>query len=1773
MEPVVPNENGIQNVAPPITTEKPKYIPVTPTIEWDYFLRSFYELEYLAKISTASQNLQIVSLGVASMIQEKPIEGVLSSMNVIVQSFQREIQRKLRILTRIIKIQGRILGQDKEGVNEQVFSISSQILIHTYQLIFESPQTFDKGFPNQTQTLKSFFHQYAYPIMKTVVDGNLEIGDHLRLSMCQIIQKLKEDKQSVLMSHNLEDNQIYTTINNITNDNQEKEQLFYRLCQLLNLSMNKDPLSTTTPTTTTTTTIQRDSILNLIDSVVSQFGSLTSILLGQILDFLILSTILGIPDGPIVTVVESFVSSNSALTTMFKSWHHHEEVDILNLYFSILDLIQVRLSSQLCNTTVSGDSGDVVDDDKLATDREKKIMECIDQVFEDVTVLVPSILDRINMDSPSSNSSSSSSMRLLDVILSATDCDIQPSVVHNVFVPSILGFLKEFDLRPESRDFLLLKSLNFAYYASTNKEPEKLVERTLQAITKFQNKIGRNLKNDQDIIGILLDLASLFCRRRSEREGIYSMISSQIYEALTICNNWSDGEAFKHLVFHMIRVGILAISGGMNQYKYFVFFFPPLLTRINDLPFVPLSEKEDKILDEEKNKKEDEKKQKESSSSSSSSSTTTTAVNNNVNDRQQHQLIKLCEQKNTPENYRIILVLGIIKILEEMIIKGSDMSVLLSDGFPLVLRLYKSSDMISHLIHFISRKYEVNNSFASILEFKYALDFCEKNFEEETMDYVRSSFREILEKGKRDYMKTFSSVCKSMLKEKYFVTLRNYIFGILGDLNMKQKIELCNLVSMIIDLYGYEKNQLQSILYDQERRIQEGEVINKEDLVVVDPSLTVIGRIGSHVIKSTETVLNDNVFNDLNISRLSSLLSRVVLYRNLFPNELKSNQHLSTDDLIKLFGSKFPPEVIEDRSTMNVLTSLSQRIERITNNLTKYKHVADEAIKCLDIMFNLDIPNAEKLNNNEKLKYRIEYLNNYVYNIKKNVELRNHLISNCNYSDIIWNKDLTMMMAIDDKTNLEEKFKSNLSELYQNGWVDLYTQMYGSVDQSTGQEREIIVDGANIKLKNLFKDNWAISLSIEDLRSRRNVILKDVEKLLKLDVKHPKRQIFMNIKLSLLTKEDKLESDFQDQKLIETTKPKVKRYYWIRLNSKFFKTVSTCGSNISGCYAPNGDHAEKIVENSLKSNVAIISLYEEDRDHTGKDKQKGDEIENLEVIFTDQGMYVYKLYTNSHPYDTTLGWILFFKSLIEYNFVPAIILPKHFPNTKIYSYIQGYVSPQLYGSTITYKDSFFEEHGVDSYYDFKPEKIKVGDIVIDRETVSLIEIPNNDVDVKDNKGNGRAQLLSSSTGLKPVARREKKVIVQRQKDFAGTVMTQVIKKLTLDTKFAYKETLTMFGRSISKYINEYITNGIRDTSILTIGIDLDQWGGNNKKKKLNTTKIRPTDTTSPTMSTTNVGSGPTSSLSSSSMDHVDSSSMMKDDVKQYVIDTIVSMIDEEIKSYTKDDETIQKLLIESKEHFHELYSFYKTRKTNKESGANEIVDKIKSVMSNNIQVVKMCDLDWRSQELILKWIFGNEDRVWRERGGRPGEETLLTFYNFVLPEAPGSSNTNEGPNHHGHQPFGGYVVFSEKVFVNYSSEPELFPQSCTHNKKLLSLPTRFKYLSDLIVSYSIGDWIEPDNFEIVTAWTDPRYRNIGLAVQLYVKTLKQIKFEKGNKITVDCITGSLGKERMHYNQSIYQSKYRLFDHTTMVVYCRDVVLLVVRTSIGCRFTDRLIVWS
>ncbi len=120
----------------------------------------------------------------------------------------------------------------------------------------------------------------------------------------------------------------------------------------------------------------------------------------------------------------------------------------------------------------------------------------------------------------------------------------------------------------------------------------------------------------------------------------------------------------------------------------------------------------------------------------------------------------------------------------------------------------------------------------------------------------------------------------------------------------------------------------------------------------------------------------------------------------------------------------------------------------------------------------------------------------------------------------------------------------------------------------------------------------------------------------------------------------------------------------------------------------------------------------------------------------------------------------------------------------------------------------------------------------------------------------------------------------------------------------------------------------------------------------------------------------------------------------------------------------------------------------------------------------------------MRWIFRNEERVWKARGGRPSEETLGIcviidrscaygddiFLGFIA--------TGNPKGHFGHEPFAGVVIFAD--------EPEIVPESKSIKK----------FQSADVVAYCVGDFISTDTYEVVTAWVDPRFKGMEFAVKV-----------------------------------------------------------------------------
>ncbi len=166
----------------------------------------------------------------------------------------------------------------------------------------------------------------------------------------------------------------------------------------------------------------------------------------------------------------------------------------------------------------------------------------------------------------------------------------------------------------------------------------------------------------------------------------------------------------------------------------------------------------------------------------------------------------------------------------------------------------------------------------------------------------------------------------------------------------------------------------------------------------------------------------------------------------------------------------------------------------------------------------------------------------------------------------------------------------------------------------------------------------------------------------------------------------------------------------------------------------------------------------------------------------------------------------------------------------------------------------------------------------------------------------------------------------------------------------------------------------------------------------------------------------------------------------------------------------------------------------------------------------------RFQRDVMKWIFRNEDRVWRERGGRPGEETVEMFLEFVSPQrkcyvfdASATNGTGTGELHAGHEAFPGLILLSE-AFVSESDPVE-------------------------IIGYAIGTVSDVDTYEVVTAWTSPHYRGLNLALAVRCLALLPSRFSHSptavlqNSIRIRCKGQELQVHYLRYDFGWVQFNY------------------------------------
>lgn len=97
--------------------------------------------------------------------------------------------------------------------------------------------------------------------------------------------------------------------------------------------------------------------------------------------------------------------------------------------------------------------------------------------------------------------------------------------------------------------------------------------------------------------------------------------------------------------------------------------------------------------------------------------------------------------------------------------------------------------------------------------------------------------------------------------------------------------------------------------------------------------------------------------------------------------------------------------------------------------------IREESLKIINIFLTYKIESINNLNNEEILKKRICFLNNYVFNLDKNVQLKKNLL-NFGYNEEFFQDDLYFKVTIQEKKNFENNYKKSLIKCF-SGYCDI----------------------------------------------------------------------------------------------------------------------------------------------------------------------------------------------------------------------------------------------------------------------------------------------------------------------------------------------------------------------------------------------------------------------------------------------------------------------------------------------------------------------------------------------------------------------------------------------------------------------------------------------------------------------------------------------------------------------------------------------------------------
>ena len=542
-------------------------------------------------------------------------------------------------------------------------------------------------------------------------------------------------------------------------------------------------------------------------------------------------------------------------------------------------------------------------------------------------------------------------------------------------------------------------------------------------------------------------------------------------------------------------------------------------------------------------------------------------------------------------------------------------------------------------------------------------------------------------------------------------------------------------------------------------------------------------------------------------------------------------------------------------------------------------------------------------------------------------------------------------------------------------------------------------------------------LSIEELQGRRSLAVRQLE------LSKPASDVLARV-ADLLQREEAIEAEWrQGQEVQQQSTANVKSYV-VRLHLSYLEVASCCTPSITGCYAPDGYHCEKPLEAGLRCDQGFLALW---------DDATGIEIESIEVLLTEQGLLIYQAYTNGHAADTSGCWAAAFRMLIDSGLVPAVLLPEGFPNAKTFNYIRHFVGTEPFGLRLDYTRDFDPSYA--SYFDSLPDKLRGGhDLLLSRANIAGLELP-------------YGLKRTSSHGSLPA----RQIALALHRDLAAHLVARVIKRMEARPHLALFKIL---GGALALYLAKVFECGQCDGALLEAGLNLERWNQSQARGR---------------------------ERGKAAGQRKKGASELTEAQRQRVLAEVRELAHEELCEFCTATD-MSELYEHNRMHFHELRHFLLALcHSGKPAGAASIgggealpaalaastLEMLNLVMRRYVSLTPINALSRADGQALMRWVFRNEDRVWRHRGGRPGHETVSEFLGFLAGELPG-------------------VVLLASPLVAFEGDA----------------PRRLKSrIDDDVVGYCIGEYVDEGSlrcYELIAAWVDPRALGLGFATQMYL---------------------------------------------------------------------------